>query len=178
MEDSKNYKVININEMLNYEENPRHDIATNQQDTLKMLIDKVGATYMFNLSKDIYLNGLIDVNIPVVVWDNNKKKYIVYEGNRRIACLKILENPNLIESINKPLKERIEKLILENKPNFSSDIQCFVTDKNHAFFIMERIHAGEDKGRGLKAWSSREKQVFMDRKDGASHIPHFSKEKK
>ncbi|PIJ98220.1 hypothetical protein [Lysinibacillus sphaericus] len=170
MSEINKYKTIKLNNILNYDENPRHDIATNQQDTLKKLIDKVGAQYMFNLTKDIYINGLIAANVPVVVWDESQKKYIVYEGNRRIACLKILENPSLIEGFNNPLKDRIEKMKSENTSNYSTNVQCLVTSKEHAFFIMERIHAGEDKGRGLKAWSSKEKQVFDQRKNGESSI--------
>lgn len=164
------YKNINISEILNYEENPRHDIASGQHETLKMLIEKVGAIYMFNLAQDIYLNGLISANIPVVVWNNNIKKYIAYEGNRRIACIKILDNPSLLDTINKSLKEKIEKLKMNNEGKYTNEIQCFVTDKSNAFFIMERIHAGEDKGRGLKAWSPKEKQVFLDRTNESSPI--------
>lgn len=37
---------------------------------------------------------------------------------------------------------------------------CYITNEEEAFFIMERLHSGEDKGRGTKKWSSREKKIL------------------
>lgn len=163
MSTNKEYKIVNVSEILNYSENPRHDIGTNELDTLKKLINKVGSQYMYNLADDIYKNGLLGANLPTLVYNSKKEKYIVYEGNRRVACIKFLKDPTIIESIDKALKQRIERLIKTEKPKYSSDIFCLITSEEEAYTIMERIHSGEDKGRGLKAWTPKEKGVFDSR---------------
>ncbi|MDQ0157923.1 hypothetical protein [Robertmurraya andreesenii] len=164
------YKIIDISEIMNYVENPRHDVGSNEIDTIKKLVNKVGSQYMYNLAKDIYENGLLGSNLPVLVYDPNKGKYIVYEGNRRVACLKFLNNPEILTSIDKSLMQRIENLKKEDKANYSNKINCYITSEEEALLIMERTHSGEDKGRGLKAWSSKEKGVFESRRKKKSPI--------
>jgi len=159
----REYKLVNVSSILNYSENPRHDIGTNEIDTIKKLINKVGSQYMYNLASDIFRNGLLGANLPTLVYSSEKKKYIVYEGNRRVACVKFLNDPSILTTIDKALKQRIEKLIKTEKAEYSSDIYCLITDEDEAFTIMERIHSGEDKGRGLKAWTSKEKDIFKSR---------------
>lgn len=157
------YKTVNVSQIVNYKENPRHDVASNQTDTIKRLINKVGSQYMYNLASDIYRNGLLGANLPVLVYSADIKKYIAYEGNRRIACIKFLCDPNILTTIDKSLKQRIEKLKNTEEPVFSTDIFCLITNEKEAFKIMEKIHSGEDKGRGTKAWTSKEKAIFKSR---------------
>lgn len=45
-------------------------------------------------------------------------------------------------------------------------MECYVTDEEEAYYIMERIHSGEDSGRGLKQWTAREKEIFKTRLNG------------
>jgi len=157
------YKIVDISNILNYAENPRHDTGTNDIDTIKKLINKVGSQYMYNLAKDIYINGLLGSNLPTLVYNQEKRKYIVYEGNRRIACLKFLNNPDILTTIDKSLKQRIENLKVKESGRFSTKILCYITNEQEALLIMERTHSGEDKGRGLKPWTSKEKSVFKRR---------------
>lgn len=82
-------KKIDINRIINYYENPRHETAQDEKDTLKKLFESVGSQYMLNLADDIKKNGLLSNQYIVVVYDNKIKKYIVYEGNRRIAAIKL-----------------------------------------------------------------------------------------
>ena len=159
----KEYKSIDVKNILNYAENPRHEIGISEIDTLKKLIEKAGSQYMFNLAKDIYQKGLISSNLPVVVFNPDEKKYVVYEGNRRIACLKFLKTPSILATIDKSLKSRIENLKAKESSAVSYKIYCYITDEEEAYFIMERTHSGEDQGRGTKAWSSKEKGVFQKR---------------
>ncbi|TDQ38394.1 hypothetical protein [Aureibacillus halotolerans] len=163
MSDKRLYKLVNVSSILNYSENPRHDIGTNEIDTIKKLINKVGSQYMYNLASDILVNGLLGANLPTLVYSSEKKKYIVYEGNRRVACIKFLNDPSILTTIDKSLKQRIEKLRKTEKTVYSSDIYCLITDEDEAFTIMERNHSGEDKGRGPKAWTSKEKAIFKNR---------------
>lgn len=84
---------IKLDELLNDFENPRHDIAINELDAVEKLIEKVGGENMLRLAEDIYTNGLIPSNEIVVIYNEIIGKYVVYEGNRRVAIMKILKNP-------------------------------------------------------------------------------------
>lgn len=157
------YETVEVANILNYVENPRHDVGINELDTIKKLINKVGSQYMYNLAKDIYENGLMGSNLPILVFDFDKQKYVVYEGNRRIACLKFLNNSDLLTTIDKSLKQRIENLRKSTKGVIPTEVFCYITNEEQAYLMMERIHSGEDRGRGVKAWSPKEKDIFQER---------------
>jgi len=163
MSDMNEYKTIAVADILNYVENPRHEVGINENDTIKKLINMVGSQYMYNLAKDIYEKGLVGSNLPIVVADPSKQKYVVYEGNRRIACLKFLNNPDVLTPIDRSLKQRVENLIKNTKGLVPTEVHCYITSEEQAFLMMERIHSGEDKGRGVKAWTPKEKDIFQER---------------
>ena len=48
-----------------------------------------------------------------------------------------------------------------------------MTDEAEAFFIMERLHSGEDKGRGTKQWTAREKEAFKVRQSHQKKISYL-----
>lgn len=155
---------IKVDNIENYFENPRHDIGSNELDTLKKLFDVAGYQNMINLAQDIYINGLVNASLITVVKQDKTDKYTVYEGNRRIACIKLILHPerfsflakNQIDRINKMKKDAPSKIDL-------SQVECLVTDEEDAFFIMRRLHSGEDKGKGPKAWNPREQETFLIR---------------
>lgn len=163
---------ISINEIINYYENPRHAIAMNEKDTLKKLFEAVGNQYMLNLAEDIKNFGLLGNQQLVVVYKDEIKKYVVYEGNRRVAALKLLICPSYFDFLDKATHDKVEKLSKEIS-NPIEEVLCYITDEDEAFFIMERLHSGEDKGRGVKAWSSREKDVFKVRRSDKKTLPYL-----
>ncbi len=156
-------KKINVNSIINYFENPRHAIANSEEDTLKKLFSAVGNQYMINLADDIKKNGLLGSQQVVVVPDETSEKYIVYEGNRRIAAIKLLLYPDRFSFLDNPTLEKAKRISQDG--NISDMINCYITDENEAFFIMERVHSGEDRGRGTKQWTAREKEAFKVRQN-------------
>ena len=165
------FKVLKITEIVNYYENPRHEIATNEEDTLKKLFNAVGTQYMLNLAEDIQKNGLLGNQHIVVVYSDSLHKYIVYEGNRRVAVLKLLLFPEQFNFLDRTTVEKIKKI--QKLGKISEEVSCYVTDEKEAFFIMERVHSGEDKGRGIKHWSSREKEIFRVRQNHAKNLSYL-----
>lgn len=163
---------INIKKIVNYHENPRHAIAMGEKDTLKKLFESVGNQYMLNLAEDIKNHGLLGNQQLVVVYSDEIKKYVVYEGNRRVAAIKLLMNPAYFDFLDKVTRDKIEK-ISSQLLHPIEDVWCYVTDEQEAFFIMERLHSGEDKGRGVKAWSSREKEAFKVRQSDRKSIAYL-----
>lgn len=164
-------KEIDVSELLNYFENPRHAIATNEEDTLKKLFESVGNQYMLNLAEDIQQNGLIGSQQIVVVYSEDSKKYVVFEGNRRVAVIKLMLDPDSFTFLDKATIDKAKRI--GQQGNISKTINCYVTDEEEAFFIMERLHSGEDKGRGTKQWTSREKEVFRVRQSHEKNISYL-----
>ena len=153
--------LIPIDQLINYYENPRHAIGSNEEDTLKKLFDSVGVQYMLNLAEDVQKNGLLGNQQIVAVFSEEMQKYIVYEGNRRIAVIKLLSDPDRFTFLDRASLERARRI--GQQGNIPTEINCYVTDEAEAFFIMERLHSGEDKGRGTKQWTAREKEAFKVR---------------
>ncbi|WP_271398276.1 hypothetical protein [Salinicoccus roseus] len=155
---------IPIDKIDNYIENPRHDIGVSQEDTLRKLFHQVGFQNMFNLAQDIYVNGFVNASLITVVPKENSDRYIVYEGNRRIACAKLIEYPERFPFLTKNQIDRIKKMKKEYSSKMKiNEINCLVTTEEEAFFIMKRLHSGEDKGKGVKAWDTKEKDNFLFR---------------
>lgn len=160
---------IPLDNIINYFENPRHDIGIDEKDTLKKLFDAVGTQYMLNLAEDIQKHGLLGCQHVTVVKVENSNEYIVYEGNRRVAALKLLAHPDSFEFLDKSVIEKAKKLALIRP--CTTEIQCYITDEEEAFFIMERLHSGEDRGRGTKSWASKEKANFSVRRNNKKTMP-------
>ncbi len=162
---------LNISEIVNYYENPRHAIASTDEETLKNLFDAVGNQYMLNLAEDVQQNGLLGNQQVVVVYSEEIGKYVVYEGNRRIAAIKLLLNPDIFTFLDKATIDKAKKISQQGE--VPQIIPCYVTDEQEAFFIMERLHSGEDKGRGTKQWTSREKEVFKVRQSHEKKLSYL-----
>lgn len=164
-------KKIRISELLNHYENPRHAIATNEEDTLNKLFNSVGIQYMLNLAEDIQKNGLLGNQQVVVVYNESIQKYVVYEGNRRVAAIKLLLNPDQFVFLDKVTVEKARRI--GQQGGVPEIIDCYITDEQEAFFIMERLHSGEDKGKGTKQWTSREKEAFKVRQNHEKNLSYL-----
>ena len=164
-------QAITISELVNFYENPRHAIASSEEDTLKKLFEAVGNQYMLNLAEDVQQNGLLGNQQIVVVYSDEVKKYVVYEGNRRVAAIKLLLNPDSFSFLDKATIDKAKKI--GQQGGIPEVINCYVTDESDAFFIMERLHSGEDKGRGIKQWTAREKEAFKVRQSHEKNLSYL-----
>ena len=99
-------KEINVSQLVNYYENPRHAIGSSEEDTLEKLFNAVGIQYMLNLAEDVQKNGLLGNQQIVVVYSEPIQKYVVYEGNRRVAAIKLLIDPDWFKFLDKPTIEK------------------------------------------------------------------------
>lgn len=166
-------KRIKVSNIANYYENPRHPIASDEFDTLKKLFDSVGIPQMLNLASDIKAHGLLPCNRIVVVYSEFLKKYVVYEGNRRVAAIKLLLYPDTFTFLDKATIDKVKKIVSGPGVDLSTSLNCYVTDETEAFFIMERLHSGEDHGRGLKSWDAREKENFKVRQGNKQSLSNL-----
>lgn len=166
-----NFQKIKIDEIVNLFENPRHAIGNNEIDTLKKLFEAVGTQFMLNLAKDIKEHGLLENQQIVVVYSERYKKYVVYEGNRRIAAIKLLMNPEKFNFLSKVTIDKVKRIA--KNATLIDTVDCYVTDEDEAFWIMERVHSGEDKGRGTKEWGAREKENFQVRRNNVKNLSYL-----
>lgn len=164
---------VSIDEIINYYENPRHAIGSDENDTLKKLFDAVGIQYMLNLAEDILTHGFLGCQQVTIVYAQKINKYIVYEGNRRVACVKMLKNPDKFTFLDNATIIKAKTLVQGKNINDLELLDCYITDEEEALFIMERLHSGEDKGRGIKQWTSREKEIFKVRQNNTKSLSYL-----
>lgn len=92
--------LIDIDNILVNKENPRHDpvLELSEAFIMQQLIrNKKEAIAMYKLISDIFTEGWFPQSIVTVTYDKERKKYIAWDGNRRITALKILKNPDIIQ---------------------------------------------------------------------------------
>lgn len=100
---------------------------------------------MINLAKDIVRDGLNPFEMPVVCFDSKVGKYIVYDGNRRITCLKLMTqykgNLDILREI--PTVAEIYKLQYDG----DMEIQCVVYENaDDAKYFLSKIHNDVNNG--------------------------------
>lgn len=132
---------IKIDKLINWFDNPRHDVGKNEIDTLEKLFNAVGTQYMLNLARDIQENGLLGNQHIVVVHSKKLDKYVVYEGNRRVAALKLLLHTSRFKFLDKETIKKVKEI--SRKATMRDELDCYVTNEEDAFllwkgFILEK----------------------------------------
>ena len=77
-------------------ENDRHGPLPSQRHCIQWMLDNLGDE-IYRLAKDIAKNGLSLLD-NILVLSSGSGRYVVWEGNRRITALKLLDNPERCES--------------------------------------------------------------------------------
>ncbi len=143
-------KTIEISKLHLWTENPRDpvnldlsndDIIKRAEDNvnnkwnLKKLVNKMGEYYDYS-------------ELPTVVYENGK--YIVYDGNRRVAILKCIQNPNKYSKFIGKLFPEIEPETLRSQ----TSVPCNLCDKETALNNVERKHIDNS------SWGQIERDYF------------------
>jgi hypothetical protein len=128
--------------------NPRHDPVESQREALGALLDDKGAPQLLRLVEDIAEFGPSPIELAMVVPDGNL--YIVVEGNRRVAAMKILKNPGLAEGS----KIRRQIRDLSRRSTAPEHMACMVAaSRDDARRWIELRHNGNQQGAGIVGWS-------------------------
>ncbi|WP_375624186.1 ParB/Srx family N-terminal domain-containing protein [Bartonella sp. TT119HLJHH] len=133
-------------------ENPRIPRFTSEKDAINFLCitEKI-----LELSEDIAENGLSPFEKLMVIQDG--EKYVVKEGNRRLAALKLLDNPSLAPE---HLSKKIAKYSADRKIHITS-VECAIaSDIKEANHWMEIKHLGQNNGKGVKPWNAIQKSRY------------------
>src|SRR5712691_7391784 len=80
--------------------NPRFETEQeNQRDDIRQMAEDQ-SDKLLNLAEDVVAFGLDPSSLAIVIRDEaNPERYITVEGNRRLAALKVLHNPDLVKGV-------------------------------------------------------------------------------
>lgn len=167
------FKLIPTKDLIVNPENDRHGALETEENAINWLLrnktDKMRA-----LAKDIAITGKIFET--TLVKDENKGKYIVYDGNRRITCLKILSGLcDCYDLYDKDyyIKLRNDYQCYDKLPN---EVYCEINkDQAEIDEIIRRRHAPTNPGEIKLNWEPYEKEIFLIR-TGKSDKINFAKE--
>ncbi len=130
-------------------ENPRHERAQTQREALEALIADQG-TKLVTLACDVSEFGLSPIDRMLVIRNPGKKTYTVIEGNRRLAAVKLLRNPDLAEGTE--LKKDLAKLEVGEAP---ASIDCVVAgSRDEACHWQELRHTAGGAGAQTIVWNT------------------------
>jgi len=168
-------KKIPVSELRLWSENPRDPIDSDIGDfeiikravkddkkkwNITRLIKEMGAHY--DLSE-----------LPTVVFE--KGKYFVYDGNKRVAILKYLQNPKWAYQIEEKLFPSSEPALLKNL----LEIPCNLCDKNTALTNIERKHVNNGTWKHLERdyfkhhFRGKEKSLFLKFEESTGLISQY-----
>lgn len=114
---------------------------------------------MRNLAKDIVDRGEI-FELPLV--SPEQDKFVVFDGNRRVTCLKLLNEPRRAPTVELQDFFREQKKLWRG--DFPESLKCQVeTDRDRIDEILFRRHTGTQNGVGQSTWDDRMKATFVAR---------------
>ena len=146
-------------------QNPRYGEVPSQDDAFRALAREQGSK-LIALALDIHENGLHPAN-RLIVTQGTEGRYVVLDGNRRVAALRLLADPSLLRPEDTPtdFADRVT-----SGGHVLSVVACCVFDSRHQARIwLERTHSGEQGGIGVISWSASAKVRFSPgRPDQAS----------
>ena len=162
-------KLININMLEINTENPRFEMARNQREAIRIMIENQNSK-LAKLAQDIIENGLNPSDLIIVMPSKkHDHKFVVLEGNRRVTALKLLNNNDLIPQKYKSLIRKFRQLSSKYDRNPIEDISCVVfSNIDDANKWIKLKHTGENDGVGLVTWDAQQKARFEERYEGKS----------
>lgn len=144
-------------------ENPRIDFASSQREALqKVIADE--PEKLVRLAKSMVKRGLNPMDRLLVFRPRGARTYIVVEGNRRAAALRILVNPVSLGELNigSGVRRRLEDTARSFKAEKIEPIACFdVGSRENARYWLRLRHTGENEGEGVVGWKTIAQSRFL-----------------
>ncbi|MBE3100077.1 MAG: hypothetical protein IMZ44_23395 [Planctomycetes bacterium] len=151
-----NYKWIAVTDLLLDIQNPRYDPLANQEEALNEILVHQGDK-LLRLARDIVREGANPADLPIVTpHPEARGKYIVMEGNRRVAAMRVLSDPSLASvCANDSVRRGLVSASREFAGKPVQELQCVVFRKRDlANHWIELRHTGENEGVGIVAWDA------------------------
>jgi hypothetical protein len=160
--------TVKISDLRLDQDNPRlGESQPNQQATAIALAKKIGSKQLLALAKDVVDEGIDPTNRTIVIpTQDQARRYIVLEGNRRLLVLKALETPAILASVMSAAEMRtvegLSKKYLSSGPLDEIDCVLFRKEEDAAHWIWLR-HTGQNDGAGLIPWQNPEQERWKER---------------
>jgi hypothetical protein len=159
------YRRLALESLVVNRANDRHGELENETAAIAWLFYN-HEPHMRNLAKDIVEAGQL-YEAPLVFPDEDT--FIVFDGNRRVTCLKLLFDPRRAPTVE--LREFFEQLTTKCGSSLPEHIECQVeTDRDQIDEILFRRHTGGQAGVGQINWDDRMKSNFVNRTGKASGV--------
>lgn len=152
---SMHIQDIDVERIFLYEENPRHESLESEPEIIEHLCKD---EQVYNLAKSIAAEGTNPLEVVGLVevpsTGKGKRNYVVWEGNRRICAIKLLNDPDLA-----PAHLRKDIAALAEGYDVIDSVPAVVFDDHEKLrFWMGVIHGGQQGGIGRKDWNADQKQ--------------------
>lgn len=172
------YELIPVDRLIVNPANDRHGELENETAAIGELF-RLREQHMRNLARDIKDEGTV-YDPPLVYPDGDN--FIVFDGNRRVTCLKLTLHPERAPS--QDLQAFFRELQAEWERPIPNDLECQVeNDREVIDSIIYRRHTGSQAGVGQSDWDDRAKHNFVERTgrggrvDVAVQIEEFLRER-
>lgn len=152
-----------IDELLLDQDNPRTGHVGSQAEALAAIV-RLNSSNFRNMMRSIREHGLDPGDSFYLIQDDPDAEYVVVDGNRRLAALKVLKNPLLLKGTSLP--ETIQRLLAKEADGYSFPQDLLVNavlfeSREDAGEWIERRHGRGLEGEGRIPWGSVEIQRFQ-----------------
>ncbi|MFD9161507.1 ParB/Srx family N-terminal domain-containing protein [Streptomyces sp. NPDC059558] len=148
--------------------NPRHAVPTpTTREAIAALLVK-DPEKLLRLAQDIAQKGVNPTELPIVVFEDDQP--VIIEGNRRIAALKALADPTLVD------ESRIRQMLAITARRFAypQSVLCVVAkSRDEARHWITLRHTGENEGVGIQPWTTEQKHRFAEKKSPTEKALRF-----
>lgn len=154
-------RTFSVSELRLWKDNPRFLEPVPDENSAIAALLRDGGSKLLNLASDIaQRNSLNPADLPIVLMIDGVPT--VLEGNRRIAALKLLRNPEFA-----PFPDQQEQFSAISKVGIGPElVLCSVAQSlDEARPWIELRHTGENNGVGILPWSSFQIQNFAGTKN-------------
>lgn len=152
-------KTIDLADLRLNPTNPRIPPQEGQREAVAAVF-RDGRSKQLRLMRDIAQHGLSPID-PLLVVQIDRTSYRTLEGNRRLAGLKVMDNPRLVD--DDKLQAACDKIAKNARVRVTS-VQCAVLKSDdEARHWLELRHTGENRGAGVVPWSPEQQHRFLAR---------------
>ena len=162
---------IDIKDLLLDTKNPRIDEVDSQDAALLEIVDDQ-KDKLVRLANDIATNGVNPAEFPIVIPLESSGKYVVLEGNRRLAAIRLLTNLSDVEKIQ---SSTTKNQFLELRQGYRKidivSMQCVVVkNREEASHWIQLRHTGENQGVGVVKWNAEASTRFSQQLGQSSNF--------
>lgn len=151
--------------------NPRLDDGSQtQREALLAMMHSQGEK-LLNLARDIVHAGLSPLDrFLVLEAEDSPDEYVVLEGNRRFAALKLLLNPDLASgTLSVGAVRQLKTLAATQQFRADTVVDCVVVEtRDEAIHWLRLRHGGQLDGSGTVSWGATERDRFESRSGKSS----------